>query len=294
MYRGENRKILMSKIFSTTRKVIIYTTLVILALVCCSLLYIVFVNSSRGKLEFSDGFAVLPSKYFISNMKGLFSNRTFQYYGNIGLALRNSLIIAFSTAVLACYFSTWVAYGIHMYRFKLRNVAFTFILIIMMIPSQVATVGFYKTIYKLKLTNNFLPLILPAIASPITFFYIKQYMESVLPFEMIEAARVDGANEFRSFHQIVLPVIKPALAVQFIFSFVASWNNYFLPQLLLTSSRKMTLPIFVARIRTGNDGYVDLAFVNSAILFAIIPVTVVYLIFSKFIIKGLTLGAVKG
>ena len=177
---------------------------------------------------------------------------------------------------------------------RVRNAAFTFILVVMMIPTQVSTAGFVRICYQFKWINHFFPLIIPSVASPVTFFYIKQYMESVLPYEMVEAARVDGAGEIRIFHQIVLPVMKPALAVQIIFAFVGSWNNYFLPQLILTKGNKATFPLVIAKMYSGSNKSLDYGMINACLFLAVIPLTVVYFFFSRFILKGLTLGAVKG
>ena len=143
----------------------------------------------------------------------------------------------------------------------------------------------------------YIPLILPSVASPITFFYIKQYLESILPKEMIEAARVDGAGEMRIFHGMVLPILKPALAIQFIFAFVSSWNNFFIPQLLLAnkSNDYKTVPLIVSGLNDkSNPVSFDTGRVYMIMLIAIVPLLIVYLVFSKFILKNLTSGSVKG
>ena len=125
-------------------------------------------------------------------------------------------------------------------------------------------------------------------------FHIKQYMESVLFLEIVDAARVDGSGEFYTFNRIVLPMIKPAIAVQMIFSFVESWNNYFLPALLLNKNEMKTVPIMIAQLRTADYSKFDLGKVYMFILLAILPVLAVYIFLSRFIIKGVTAGSVKG
>ena len=142
--------------------------------------------------------------------------------------------------------------------------------------------------------DSFIPLIVPAIASPVTFFYMKQYMESALPLSLIEAARIDGSGEFRTFNSIVLPLMKPAIAVQAIFSFVSSWNNYFTPALVLHDDKKKTLPILIAQLRGADWLKFDMGQVYVMITFSILPVIVVYLILSKHIVQGVALGSVKG
>ena len=165
---------------------------------------------------------------------------------------------------------------------------------VMVIPKQVSAAGFVQLCYKFHLTNSYLPLILPGIAAPIVFFYMKQYMESTLPMEIIDAARVDGSGEFYTFNRIILPMLKPALAVQMIFSFVESWNNYFLPALLLDKAELKTVPIMIAQLRAADYSKFDLGKVYMFILLAILPVLVVYIFLSKSIIKGVTAGSVKG
>ena len=300
MYRGENKGIFWSKTYMLTRKIFVYTILIILSFMCLFTLYILLVNATRSHAYIKLGFSAIPSKYFGTNFKKVFFaaegvSFVSRYNTNFLQAMGNSAFVATCSTVLSVYFSTVIAYGIHMYRFKLRNAAFTFILVVMMIPTQVSTTGFISMCYQLKWVDHFFPLILPTIAAPVTFFYIKQYMESVLPFEMVEAARVDGAGEIRIFHQIVLPVMKPALAVQVIFAFVASWNNYFIPQLVLVAdSSKKTLPIVISTLYSASNGALDFGLIYMAIFLAIVPLAIVYFIFSRYIMKGLTLGAVKG
>ena len=206
----------------------------------------------------------------------------------------STFIIALSTAVLTTYFSALTAYGIHAYEFRGKRAIFTFIIAIMMIPAQVSALGFVQMMNKLHLTNSYIPLIVPSIAAPVVFFYMKQYMESVLPLDVIDAARVDGSGEFRTFNTIVLPMLKPAIAVQMIFSFVSSWNNYFVPALLLDKAEMKTVPIMIAQLRSADYSKFDMGKVYMFILLAILPVMITYILLSKSIIKGVTSGSVKG
>ena len=197
-------------------------------------------------------------------------------------------------AILCVYFSTMTAYAIHAYEFKFKKYIYPFILMIMMIPTQVTALGFINLVTKMGLMDSFIPLIVPTIASPIVFFYMKQYMESSLPLSLIEAARIDGSGEFRTFNSIVLPLMKPAIAVQAIFTFVSSWNNYFTPALILHDNNKKTLPILLAQLRAADWLKFDMGQVYVMITFSILPVIVVYLILSKHIVAGVALGSVKG
>ena len=207
--------------------------------------------------------------------------------------LINSLIVSGGTAILATYFSTMTAFAIHAYNFKFKNAIFTFILMVMMIPTQVTSLGFIKMLRDLDWTNQLWPLIIPSIASPTVFFYLKQYMQSCLPHSLLEAARIDGSGEFRTFNTIVMPLMKPAIAVQAIFTFVSSWNNYFTPALILTDLEKKTLPILLAMLRSKDWSTLDRGQVYMMISLSILPVIVVYMFLSKHIVQGLTVGSVK-
>lgn len=268
----------------------VYLFLVLVSALCLFSFYLLIINATRSNAQLQAGFTLLPKEHFLDNLVNAWTDASI----NIPRGMFNSFIVAISSALLTTYFSALTAYGIHAYEFKGKKFAFYFIMAVMMIPPQVSAVGFVQIIYKLKLTNNFLPLIVPSIAAPVVFFYMKQYMESVLPLEIVEAARVDGANEFYTFNKIVMPILKPAIAVQMIFSFVGSWNNYFIPALLLDKAEMKTVPIMIAQLRAADYSKFDMGKVYMFILLAILPVMVVYFVLSKSIIKGVTAGSVKG
>lgn len=269
---------------------VVYLILIFLSVLSLFSFYMLIVNASRSNADLQGGFRLLPSNYFFKNLKNAWTDASI----NVPRGMLNSFIIAACTAVLSTYFSALTAYGIHAYDFKLKKLAFTFIMAVMVIPNQVSAVGFYQMCVKLGWTNNYLPLILPGIAAPIVFFYMKQYMESVLPMEIVDAARVDGSGEFRTFNTIILPMLKPALAVQLIFTFVESWNNYFMPALLLDKAEMKTVPLMIAQLRSADYSKFDMGKVYMFILLAILPVVIVYIFLSKSIIKGVTAGSVKG
>ena len=271
------------------RRVLAYIVLIFISILCLFWFYVLFVNATRSHAQIQLGFSALPSGEFMNNWVHLMHSSQPVWNG-----LFNSVIVAAFSAILTTYFSCMTAYAIHVYNFKLKNVMFTFILMIMMIPTQVTALGFIQLMRKMHLMNSFIPLIIPAIAAPAVFFYMKQYMESTLPLELLEAARIDGAGEFRTFNQIALPLMKPAIAVQAIFSFVGSWNNYFTPALVLTDDNKKTLPILIATLRSADYLKFDMGQVYMMITFSILPVFIVYLILSKNIVSGLAVGAVKG
>ena len=274
----------------TVLRVIVYLILIFLCALCLFFFYLMVINASRSNAQLATGFTLLPKENFLKNLVNAWNDSSI----NIPRGMLNSLIIALSSAALTTYFSALTAYGIHAYDFRGKRAIFTFIIAIMMIPSQVSALGFVQMMNKLNMTNSYVPLIIPSIAAPVVFFYMKQYMESVLPLEVIDAARVDGSGEFRTFNTIVLPMLKPAIAVQMIFSFVSSWNNYFVPALLLDKAEMKTVPIMIAQLRSADYSKFDMGKVYMFILLAILPVIITYIFLSKSIIKGVTSGSVKG
>ena len=311
----------MEKIQSQSRnlgvkRVLCYIVLVLLAIISLFPFYIMIINCTRSHMQIQLGFSALPGASFIRNFVNLAidKNTDSAYWQNVlqkyGVALSsktgnyaenypilkgmlNSVIIATLTACFTTYFSAMTSYGIYMYNFKGKGFAFKFIMAVMMVPTQVSTLGFLRLLTKLGLMNNYIGLIVPSIAAPVVFFYMIQYMSATLPRSIVEAARVDGCNEFRTFNEIVIPIIKPAIAVQGIFAFVTAWNNYFLPALILTSREKKTIPILIAQLRNADYMKFDMAQVYMLVCIAIVPLLIGYLCMSRSIIGGVTLGAVK-
>ena len=271
------------------RRVIAYTVLIIISFFCLFWFYVLFINATRSNGELQAGFTAVPSTHLLDNWNNLL-------HGTLPVikGLVNSLIVSSLSAVLTVYFSTMTAYAIHAYDFKLKKYIYTFILAVMMIPTQVTALGFIRLMRSMNLMDSFIPLIVPAVAAPVTFFYMKQYMESALPLAIVESARIDGAGEFRTFNTIVMPMMKPAIAVQAIFTFVSSWNNYFVPALILDSDKRKTLPILIAQLRSADFLKFDMGQVYVMIAFSIFPVIIVYLILSKNILQGVAMGSVKG
>ena len=264
--------------------------LVLISFLCLFFFYILLINATRTHFEIQRGFSLLPGRSLLTNLKSVLANANIPVLSGI----RNSLLVSALSALLSVYFSALTAYGIHAYDFKFKKLAFTFILLIMMMPTQVSALGFVRLITKMGMADTLAPLFLPSIAAPVVFYFMLQYMEGNLPMEIVEAARIDGSGEFSTFNRIVLPILKPALAVQAIFTFVNTWNNYFTPALVLSSSGKKTLPILIAQLRSADFLKFDMGQVYMMVAIAILPVIAVYLCLSKFIVRGVALGGVKG
>lgn len=291
----------------STRRIICYAVLVLLAILSLFPFYIMVVNATRSHPQIQSGFSAIPGTQLWLHVKQFIkSERWFdvvagqqverKVYGTsypIFRGLGNSFLVAIFTAAFTTYFSAMTAYGIYMYNFKGKKSAFKFIMAVMMVPTQVSTLGFLQLITKLGIMNSYIPLIIPAIAAPVVFFYMYQSMEATLPYSIVEAARVDGSNEFYTFNAIVCPMLKPAFAVQSIFAFVSSWNNYFVPALVISDKKLWTVPIVIANARSADYMMFDLGVNYTLMTVAILPLIVIYFLLSRYIIGGVTAGGVK-
>ena len=252
--------------------------------------YVMIVNATLPSARIQQGLAFIPGTEFIKNFTGMISETK----GGVGLwkAMGNSLIVTVPATILQVYCATLTAYGITVYNFKAKNVAWSFIMAIMMIPAQVSIIGFMAFMKQIGLYGSYLTLIIPAAAAPSTVYFMKQYMQGALSVEIIEAASIDGSSEFSTFNRIALPLMKPAMATQAIFAFIASWNNLYTPTMMITKIKKYTLPMFVQGLKSDairvNYGYVYVG-----LTLTVLPLLIVYFILSKYIIAGVALGGVK-
>ena len=289
MSDNTNKKKVKEHVHVTPRLIISYIVLAILTFLCLFFFYILIINSTRSHIQIQQGFSFLPGGHFQKNFLNVINDAKLP----ILTGLKNSLIVSTCAAVLSCYFSALTAYGLYAYDFKLKKAAVVFILLILVMPTQVSALGFIQLITKINLMDSLLPLFLPSIAAPAVFYFMYSYMQSSLPMELLEAARIDGCSEFKTFNKIVLPIMKPALAVQAIFVFVSNWNNFFMPALVISSNDKKTLPILIASLRSADLLKFDMGKIYMFILLAIVPIIIVYILLSKYIVAGVTLGGVK-
>lgn len=273
----------------TGMKIVIYVVCIFLAILSIFPFWVMIVNATRSTIEINEhAVSLLPSKYLMNNYK-ILSGKSF----DAGRGFLNSLIISTCSTGLAVYFSSLTAYALVIYDWKFKKAFFNFVLAVMMIPAQVTMIGFYQMVYKIHMTNNFLMLILPSIAAPSMVFFMRQYLQPTLSPEIVQSARIDGAREFRIFNTIVLPIMKPAIATQAIFTFVSSWNNLFTPLVLLTDSKKYTMPIMVSLLK-GDIYKTEYGSIYMGLTLTVLPLFIVYFALSKYIIAGVALGGVKG
>ena len=270
------------------RNLAVYIVCIILGILSILPFWIMITNATRSTIQIQQhAISLIPSTHLAENLKVL-TGKTF----NPITGFINSLVISTGATVLSVYFSTLTAYALIAYEWKMRQSFFTLIMAVMMIPTQVISIGFYQFMYRIGLTNNLLALILPAIAAPMTVFFMRQYMLPSLNLDIVSSARIDGAGEFRTFNSIVLPIMKPAMATQAIFTYVTSWNNLFLPMILLTKKENYTMPIMVSLLK-GDIYKTEYGAVYLALTLSVLPLFVVYFLLSKYIIAGVALGSVK-
>jgi multiple sugar transport system permease protein len=248
---------------------------------------IVFVDNGQ-RISKGETVARLVRRSNIVFNWGSLTGRGFQIWQGFG----NSAFISITATILSIYFSAMTAYGLQVYKFKGRMVLWTVILIVIMLPASLSIIGFFQFMSRIKLRDNYIPLIIPGIAAAATVLFLRQYMMSVLSNDLIDAARIDGAGEYRIFNFIILPIMIPALAAQSIFTFVGSWNNFITPFILINSDKKYTLPMLVQSLR-GNIYRAEYGAIYLGIAVSLIPILIFYSFMSRFIISGLTMGGLK-
>lgn len=271
-----------------TQSIIIMIVCIILTIISLLPIWILVCNATRTHMQISTGVSLVPSTHFLENYNNLMAKDVFKPF----IGFKNSFIISACSTVLSVFFSALTAYGLTVYDFKIREGAYTFILAVLMIPAQVSGVGFMNFMIQVDLYDTLVPLIIPAVAAPAVVFFMRQYLKSSFPLDIVEASRIDGCGEFRTFLQIGIPMMKPAIAVQAIFAFIQNWNNYFTPSMMIVTESKKTLPMMIKSLSSDRLA-TDYGIIYSGIAISIIPLVVVYLILSRFIIEGVALGGVK-
>lgn len=269
------------------KKGILYLLLIGLALICILPFILTIVNATRSGREIMTSFTLIPGRSLAENWATVFE------YFNLFRGYGNSLVVAVPATVLTGYFSAITGYTLAIYRFRGRKVLFTVIIVFMMIPGQLGLLGFYNLISSLKLINSYIPLIIPAVSAPAIVFFLRQYVLSVLSPTLLEAARIDGANEILIFHKIVLPIMAPGIATMSIGSFVGNWNSYLVPLIVLTKPEKFTLPVMISSLSASSDIATNQGTIYLSVAISIVPILVVFAFCSKYMISSITAGSVK-
>ena len=267
-------------------KGLLYITLTVVGLITVLPFIWMILSSFKSNEEISALHqTLLPQQFTLENYTSLQANFNFlRYFGN-------SVLIAIIVTVLVVYISCICGFVLSKYEFKGKNLIFGFVMMTMMIPWSVTIISRYTMFMKAGLQDTYLSLILPVMVSGFGIFMMKQDSSSI-PNELLEAARIDGANEFRIFHQIILPMSKNSISAIAIFQFLWVWEDYLWPYLMIDSEKKQLLAVgltmFNGRYSTDYGG------LFAATVISILPVIIVYVIFQKRFVAGVSAGSVKG
>lgn len=230
---------------------------------------------------------LIPTGMNFATVKGLYTIREGIYF----IWFKNSLLLLVLQASLALFFSSFVAYGLSVYRFKGKKAVTTLVIFLMLVPIQILILPLYKLMITISLMDTFWGVFLPMIVSPFAIFFFKQYIDGI-PRDLIDAGRVDGLNEYAIFFRIVVPIMPPAFSAMAIFMSMQSWNNFLWPLIVLRSGTKFTLPIGLNTLLTPYNSAYDLLLIGA--LAATLPIIIVFIFFQRYFIAGLTSGGVKG
>lgn len=248
-----------------------------------------------------------PQEWVLDNYRKLFSKQTAALweinipFTSISFAgptvpaairwLLNTVFMAVASMILTCITSAMAGYALAKKRFVGRTLLFSLIVCAMALPKQVILIPLLREMASLELYNTIWAVIFPIVGWPFGVFLMKQFAEGI-PGEMMEAAKIDGAGEWKTFYTIALPLIKPGIGALAIFTFISSWNDYFMQLIMLTSTKNLTISLGIAKLQAENA--TDFGLIMAGAALAAIPIIIVFLIFQKYFTKGITMGAVKG
>lgn len=267
-------------------QILMYIFLVLSALLSVFPFYWMFVVGSNTTSAINKiPPVVVPGANFLTNALNVLDRIDFFK------ALLNSLVISTIVTISVLFFCSLAGFAFSKLNFKGRDALFIFVIATMMIPPQLGLIPNFMIISKLTWVDDLRAVIVPAAVNAFGVFWMRQYIQGAVPYELIEAARVDGCSNFRIFWNIVLPTVKPGLATLGIFTFMGTWNDFLWPLVVLKDRSVHTIQI---ALRTLNDVYnTDYSLILAGTFMATLPILLVFLLFSKQFISGLTEGAVK-
>ncbi len=270
-------------------RTLLYIFIIILAIICFLPFYIMLINSTRTSQEINTGISLLPGSALIENYYSI-QKRSADF--DFALGFMNSAFVTVSAVMLSQYISALTAFGFAFYRFPFKQTLFTVVMGSMMIPIQLTIFGFYHLMLTLNLLDNLLALILPAVAVPFSVYFLRQYVRSVLPEDIIQAARIDGAHDMIIFHHIALPIMSPGIATMAIFTFVANWNNFLFPLVILSSEENYTLPLMIASLKSSLYR-TDSGATYLAVALSVLPIIIVFVFLQRFLVNAITFGGLR-
>lgn len=263
---------------------------VILSIIILFPLYFLILASFKDSKDlFRNGMdlRIIPSTMSIKNyIYVLFNQNSLYLYW-----YRNSLIITFMETICSLFLSSMVGYALGIYQFKGKNIIFTLVLIVMMIPLEILMLPLYKLIVKMHIINTYFGVILPFIVSTSAIFFFRQYATG-LPKELMDAGRIDGCTPYGIYFRIMIPLMKPAYGAMTILIAMNSWNSFLWPLIVLRTNKMFTLPIGLSSLISPYGNNYDML-ISGAVL-AIIPIVIIFLFNQRAFISGLSAGAIKG
>lgn len=274
----------MKKLRVVLPRIPAYVLLLITTMAALLPFYIMLIMGTYQNEEIFTGLKLLPGTYLLENLKTILE-------GNVFTPYLNSIFISVISVVACTFISALVGYGLSKFKFKGQKVLLTILIATLTMPYQISLTGYMMEMRWVGLNNTLWPMILVFFANPFGAFWMTQYIGSAVPDSIIESARIDGCHEFRLFCGIVFPIIKPAIITLALLVFLWSWNNFLIPLVFVTDPQQYTLPLFVSTL--GGSYRVDYAAKMLNLTLAIIPVLIFFSIFSKYLIKGMTIGAIK-
>jgi len=263
--------------------------LLLIALIALFPIFMLLISSFRPSSELMRTGISLVFDWSILN----FDNYTYIFTeaGSYWNWYMNSLIISAITIVLSLFFSAMVGYALAVYDFKGKNLFFTFVVFILMVPFEILMLPLFQMMISFQMVDSYIGVILPMIVAPIAVFFFRQYALG-LPTQLMDAARIDGATEYGIYFKIMLPLMAPSLGAMAILQGLGSWNNFLWPLIVLRSNDMFTLPIGLATLLTPYGNNYDVLIAGSVM--TIIPIVILFIFFQRYFITGLTVGGVKG
>ncbi len=278
-------------------KIILSAFFVILSIIYIIPLYALLLGTFKGGAElFVSGLNLNPDfkllhtdawRYLFTGVMDTGEYNPHDYF----LWYRNSLVVVAIQTVLTLMLSSMVAYGLSKYNFRGKNVMFMCVLLVMMVPLEILMLPMYTQVNAMGMRDSYLGVMLPFLVSMSAVFFFRQFLTNV-PYELVEAARVDGCTEYGIFFRIMVPIMKPAYASMAVLTGMGAWNALLWPMLVLSDMKKYTIPIGLNTLWSPYGNNYDLMITGSC--FAILPLLLIYLFAQKFIVEGMTAGAVKG
>ncbi len=267
-------------------RILMYLGVILFAILCVSPFYIMIINATRSSVEINQGVSLLPGKFLAYNFANL--ERRIRFIDGF----LNSSVIAVTATILSSYVTAIAAFGFSFYNIPFKKVLFGIVLAAMMVPAHLGMLGYFDFMQFLKLMDTRISLILPFVANSFAVFFLVQYIKGALSIELVEAARIDGANELAIFHRLGLPIMMPGIATMGIFTFVMNWNNYILPLILIYDESKYTVPLMIGKL--NSTAYqTDFGMVYLGIAMSIVPIMIIFAFLSRYLIEGISAGGIK-